>query len=278
MTGRLADINARIDTVHKLEAVIKAMRGIAAARVQEANQHLQSVRTYASTLGAGIAEVLALSPPSDAQTKHGQSAAILFAAEQGFAGSFSDRVFDAFGRLSGPIQLFLVGTRGLPEAEERGFPIAWQTPMISSPAQAPALASRLSDVVFDRIRMGAFDAITVLHAVPGGSHQGEMMVKSLMPFDFKRFPRNNTTEPPELTMPPAALLRDLIEEYVFAELVEATLLSFAAENEARMRAMIAAQDNTAETLASMLATSRQLRQEEITEEIIELAVSGLQRG
>lgn len=278
MTGRLADINARIDTVHKLEAVIRAMRGIAAARVQEANQHLQSVRTYASTLGAGIAEVLALSPSSDAQTKHGQSAAIVFAAEQGFAGSFSDRVFDAFGRLSGPIQLFLVGSRGLPEAEERGFPIAWQTPMISSPAQAPALASRLSDVVFDRIRMGAFDVITVLHAVPGGSHQGEMMVKSLMPFDFKRFPRNNTTEPPELTMQPAVLLRDLIEEYVFAELVEATLLSFAAENEARMRAMIAAQDNTAETLASMLATSRQLRQEEITEEIIELAVSGLQRG
>jgi F-type H+-transporting ATPase subunit gamma len=66
-----------------------------------------------------------------------------------------------------------------------------------------------------------------------------------------------------------------VQEYVFAQLAEAALLSFAAENEARMRAMIAAQDNTAETLAQMVATSRQLRQEEITEEILELAVSGL---
>ncbi|MEY8880835.1 F0F1 ATP synthase subunit gamma [Donghicola sp. XS_ASV15] len=278
MTGRLADINARIDTVHKLDAVIKAMRGIAAARVREAHQHLQSVRTYASTLGVGIAEVLALAPPLDVPAIQGQSAAIVFAAEQGFAGSFSDRVFDAFERLSGPVQLFTIGSRGLPEAEERGIPVVWQAQMISGPAQAPALASLISDMVFDGIRRGTLGAITVLHAVPGGSHQGDIMMKALMPFDFGRFPCLKTAEPPELTVPPAVLLQDLIEEYVFAQLVEATLLSFAAENEARMRAMIAAQDNTAETLAAMMATSRQLRQEEITEEIIELAVSGLQRG
>jgi F-type H+-transporting ATPase subunit gamma len=71
------------------------------------------------------------------------------------------------------------------------------------------------------------------------------------------------------------MLEGLVQEYVFAQLAEAALLSFAAENEARMRAMIDAQDNTAETLAQMVATSRQLRQEEITEEILELAVSGL---
>ncbi|MFZ2468739.1 MAG: F0F1 ATP synthase subunit gamma, partial [Parvibaculum sedimenti] len=67
------------------------------------------------------------------------------------------------------------------------------------------------------------------------------------------------------------LLAKLVEEYVFAELCEAVMLSFAAENEARMRAMIAARSNVAKTLDGLIARSRQLRQEEITNEIVELA-------
>jgi len=66
------------------------------------------------------------------------------------------------------------------------------------------------------------------------------------------------------------LLASLAEEYVFAELCEAIMLSFAAENEARMRAMISARDNVAETLDHLTAQARQLRQEDITNEIIEV--------
>jgi F-type H+-transporting ATPase subunit gamma len=49
------------------------------------------------------------------------------------------------------------------------------------------------------------------------------------------------------------------------------MLSFAAENEARMRAMIAARAHVADKLESLVGRARQLRQEEITNEIIELA-------
>ena len=57
---------------------------------------------------------------------------------------------------------------------------------------------------------------------------------------------------------------------MFAELCEALTLSLAAENEARMRAMSAAKTNVAKMLDELVARSRQLRQEEITNEIIEL--------
>jgi len=49
------------------------------------------------------------------------------------------------------------------------------------------------------------------------------------------------------------------------------MLSFAAENEARMRAMIAARSNVASKLDELIGSSRRLRQEEITGEIIELS-------
>ena len=57
---------------------------------------------------------------------------------------------------------------------------------------------------------------------------------------------------------------------MFAELTEAVTLSLAAENEARMRAMTAAKSNVSKMLDELVARSRQLRQEEITDEIIEL--------
>ena len=47
--------------------------------------------------------------------------------------------------------------------------------------------------------------------------------------------------------------------------------AFVAENEARMVAMVAAKNNTETKLAALVQRERQLRQEEITTEIVELA-------
>ena len=74
-----------------------------------------------------------------------------------------------------------------------------------------------------------------------------------------------------LNLAPAALLRDLAADYVYAQLCKAALHAFAAENEARMEAMAAARSGIERQLSSLQAKQRQVRQEEITAEIIELA-------
>jgi len=53
------------------------------------------------------------------------------------------------------------------------------------------------------------------------------------------------------------------------------VLSFAAENEARMEAMIAARSNVVRKLDELVASFRRLRQEEITSEIIELSAGSI---
>jgi F-type H+-transporting ATPase subunit gamma len=96
-----------------------------------------------------------------------------------------------------------------------------------------------------------------------------------VPFDFKRFKVTPRAVPPITTLPPDQLLAELAEEYVYAELCEEVMLSFAAENEARMRAMIAARSNVASKLDELVGSSRRLRQEEITGEIIELSAGSI---
>ena len=199
----------------------------------------------------------------------GTHVVIALCAEQGFAGAFSERVLDiASGKSEA---LLLIGDRGLLVARERGLEVAWSAPMVGHADQVAVLANRIVEALYDRLDTGHIARVTVVHATPGAGSLPEIVTTQLVPFDFQRFPPSPHAVPPRLTLPPRVLLEQLVEEYVFAALCEATMLSFAAENEARMRAMIGAKTNVAKTLDTLRARSRQLRQEEITNEIIELA-------
>ncbi len=284
MSGQLAQVEARIETVHKLSAVIGAMRGIAASRLQEAHRHLRSIRTYTATIADGIGEALAFLPESEAPPGSadgaGGRAVVVFCAEQGFAGGFSQPPLEAAAGLlrdGTADELLIVGSRGPSVADELGLSPGWSTPMISHPGQLGALAGRITEAIYERLALGRISEVTVIHPQPGPPGEAGLSIEPLVPFDFSRFAAIHSAVAPRITLPVQQLLTRLVEEYVFAELSEAVMLSFAAENEARMRAMIAAHDNVMERLHSLTASSRRLRQDEITSEIIELATGAQPR-
>jgi F-type H+-transporting ATPase subunit gamma len=278
MTERLSDVVARIRSVRQLSSVIGAMRGIAAARAREAREHVEGVRAYAATIGAAIGQALSLAEdggaPRGPRDGHGGHLVIALCAEQGFAGMFNRRVLDVAERLlkadgARRSELLLLGGRGLMAADERGLTAGWSAAMVAHVDEVGALADRITEQLYARIGSGRATRVNVVHATPS---LGEIQVvdRALAPFDFARFPRAGMASAPIISMPPRTLLAELAEEYVFAELCEALTLSLAAENEARMRAMTAAKSNVAKMLDELIARSRQLRQEEITNEIIEL--------
>jgi F-type H+-transporting ATPase subunit gamma len=285
MTDRLSDVEARIGSVNQLSSVVSAMRGIAAARSREARRHLDGIHAYSRAIASAIGEALALSPearsapaPASRQTGH---AIIALCAEQGFAGNFNERILDASLALSDggnrKAELLIVGDRGLMTASERALSVAWSAPMIAHVEQTGELSNRLAEALYSRLDSESIERVTIVHAAPGNSEDLQILTKSLLPFDYERFAISRRTTAPLITLPHETLLRQLSEEYVFAELFEAVILSFAAENEARTRAMIAARANVSKTLDALVAKSRQLRQEEITNEIVELA-SGAQNS
>jgi F-type H+-transporting ATPase subunit gamma len=115
------------------------------------------------------------------------------------------------------------------------------------------------------------------------SHFGggiEITRHSLLPIDLSRFARPVENQPPLTGLAPWVLLERFASEYVYAQICEAATHAFAAENEARMMAMAAAKTNIESKLASLSQRAHQLRQEEITTEIVELAAGAeaLSRG
>ncbi|WP_138466577.1 F0F1 ATP synthase subunit gamma [Poseidonocella sp. HB161398] len=284
MSGTLPDVEERIGTIRKLSAVIGAMRGIAASRLQDAQLHAGAIRLYADTIGAAIGQALAFpvaEPEAHSGAPPGGALLILLCAEQGFSGSFSARILeaaqDAIRAAPGPAEVLLVGDRGLLVAHEYGIETGWTAPMIAHPAGAAELADRIAGAVFERISAGRDPAVSILHAAPGGESGYTLVRRQLVPFDYSRFRRPGGKPLPLTGLGAGELLARLVEEYVFAEICEALMLSFAAENEARMRAMILAHDNVDGSLETLTGQARRLRQEAITEEIIELSAGSLPR-
>jgi F-type H+-transporting ATPase subunit gamma len=282
VSGKLSEVEGRIGTVHQLESVITAMRGSAAARSHEARSRIAAIQAYAAAVGAAIGEALALAPqPDDSQAPiHERSrghAVIALCAEQGFAGTFNERVVDAAEKhlTEEGTELLVVGNRGKIVAAERGLVVGWSAPMVSHADEVPRLANHISDAIYSRLERNQTRRVTVIHAVPAPSASIAIVERTLLPFDFARFKATPLAIPPLITLPPEQLLADLAEEYVYADLCEEVMLSFAAENEARMRAMIAARANVARTLDELVGSFRRLRQDEITDEIIELSVGSV---
>jgi F-type H+-transporting ATPase subunit gamma len=281
MSGKLSEVESRIGTVHQLEAVITAMRGSAAARSREARSRLDGIRAYAAAIGQAIGQALALAPDSDPQPRKPQGlerhVVIVLSSEQGFAGTFNERVLDAAEphlKANGS-ELLIIGDRGAMVAAERGLEFDWSAPMVAHAQEVAVLASRITDALYSRLEKGQATRVSVVHAAPAPSASIEVVERTLLPFDFARFKVTPHSVPPITTLPPEQLLAELAEEYVYAELCEEVMLSFAAENEARMRAMIAARSNVARKLDELVASFRRLRQEEITSEIIELSAGSI---
>ncbi|MDN3564128.1 FoF1 ATP synthase subunit gamma [Paeniroseomonas aquatica] len=270
MTERLGDIGGRIEGIRQLGAVVNAMRGIAAARARQARDQLAAVDSYAASIAAAIGHALALAPPAHPSASR-KLALILFCAEQGFAGAFSERVLDAVGADLATSAVFLIGTRGASVAAERGVAIGWSGAMPSHSPGVPKLADGIAEVIYDRILRGEIDQVDAVFSQWEPGHGTHVERQRLLPFDAARMPYPADSNPPLITLPPDVLLRALTADFVHAQLCKAALHAFAAENEARMTAMASARNQIERRLAELQARQRLVRQEEITAEIIELA-------
>ncbi|GLR67881.1 hypothetical protein GCM10010909_25620 [Acidocella aquatica] len=272
MTGRLADINARIEGISQLGTVMNAMRGIAGARAQQARGQLAAVERYAAGITGAIGQALSFMP---ARTENGHGpprpALVIFCAEQGFAGAFSEHVLAAAGAALHTAGLFLIGTRGLAAARERGVTPGWSSPLPAHSAGIPRLADEIAQALYQQIAAAGFSRVDVLFSRFQPRQGITVERQRLLPIDLAAIPRARSGGLPVLNLPPEELLRGLMADYLHAQLCSAGLHGFAAENQARMEAMAAAHQQVERQLESLRSTQRVVRQEEITAEIIELS-------
>ena len=274
----LGETQARIASIRKLKTVVGAMRGIAATHAQQARESLKGYRAYTQVIADGLGRAIELLQPTATggppSVTGGAGALVVFTAEHGLAGAFSEHVLESLHDAEAA-QLFVVGARGLALIEQRGWRAAWSAPMSSQASGVGATARRVADALYAGFVAGRFSRVEIAFAKLSGAGGSDVVRRTILPVDLGAFRKPSRGPAPIVNLAPQRLVEQLVGEYVFAELALAALESFAAENTARLTTMESARLNIEQKLDELSVQERLQRQEQITAEVQEVTSGAL---
>ena len=269
----LTRLRGRIDSISELLTVVHTMRALSAVRMRQANESLAGAREYAEVIGAAFADTVALVEPEGQsprpQGRDGRGL-LVFCSEHGFVGALNEVLMDHASAAFDGGQLFIVGTRGALVASERGIEVSWTLPMTTRRDGIPVVARKIAAEIYRRFEREEIVRLDVVFARPRGVGSWTIEQLSLLPPDPEAFPVSRLNIAPLHYLPARQLMERLTEEYFFAELTHGAMEALAGENTARVAAMGAAHDNIERKLDELRRHEAQLRQEDITTELIDV--------
>lgn len=280
MDRTAADVQARLATTQGFGELVNALRGMAAARSERARARIAGADAYSRTVANAIGQALALLPAGDATASTNTDAAtgkhigdvlwLVFGAEQGFNGGYTERVLDALPAITPGVRIVLLGEQAQRIAHMRGLTIDAHAPLVAHADAVISASERLRTLLLATLARQPATSVELLFGEMGAGNHFEVRRQRLLPLDLATL-RAAPERAPRVHQRPAELLDLLAGEYVSARLARATLHSHACENLARLSAMAAAHENITKMDNTLQDELRRLRQEAITAEVVELA-------
>lgn len=254
------------------------MRSLAATYLSRAEERLEGVRAYADTVGRAIEDCLHGREIFLPETEGSGSGVIAFFSEQGLCGRFNEVMAEAAEKHAPELdtpKFIAVGRRG-PALLRRGrLEVIAELPSTTSPDSVDAIIHEIARAVLSLHGRGAFAQLYLLHARYLSPGHIEPKLERVLPLDLSQWRDDKAASgaPPTLALPRLRLLAELVGEYAFISLYRAMTESLAGENGMRLQSMEAAKSNIDDTLADLQLQARIQRQNEITEELLDV-ISG----
>lgn len=286
--ANLKAIRKRITSVKSTQKITRAMKMVAGARLNRAQQRITAMRPYAVTTGKVLREVVtggggaSEGHPLLAFRKEKRALYLVITSDRGLCGSFNSSInkrTEAIWREAEgsdrEIQLAPIGRKGRDYFRRRGAPIfhvfegVWDNLGIDS-------ARVVARKVLTPFVRGEVDAIYLVYNQFKSAISQEVVTEPLLP--LQNWATDDTAgaaddavarqfifEPDRGT-----LLERLVPMYVEISILRALYESMASELGARMTAMDAATKNASEVIDSLTLKYNRARQAAITTEILEI--------
>lgn len=283
------EIKNRIKSVGDTQKITNAMYLIASTKMRKARQDAENTRPYFDLLRREIHRMFAsdedissryLDSAVDEEVAGGRSAILVIMGDKGLAGAYNQNVIketDALIKRSDEYRLYVVGDYGWRYFRTNGCNVAED---FEHSMNKPSLgmARDITREILVGFDGGEFDRLYVCYTeYTGGMSAGIAMHDRLIPFDKDDFlPEGDETaeyasgvfeyEPDMRTV-----LEKAMQSYLMGYIYSALVNSYSSEQNARMMAMDAANDNASELLDKLTLEYNHLRQNAITQEITEVS-------
>ena len=282
------EIKTHIKSVRDTQKITNAMYLIASTKLKKAKAELDRTRPYFNALQGEIKRIFRTAgesvqsryfyPPEGEPPLHGTYACLVITADKGLAGAYNLNVIREAEKLlhtHPDTQLFVVGEYGRQYFSQHGIPIARS---FLYTAQNPTFqrAREISAILLDLFDAGTVDKIFIVYTDMKNGIVEEAKSTRLLPFHRTYFASSQKTEravtsPFEFRPSINAILDNVVPSYVTGFIYSALVDSFCSEQNARMTAMSAANDNAEKLLAELSVQYNRLRQAAITQEITEVS-------
>ncbi|MCH2498902.1 MAG: ATP synthase F1 subunit gamma [SAR202 cluster bacterium] len=273
------DIRRRIRSVDNTAKVTNAMSLIAASKMRRAQNSVLEGRPYSVKIQEVIAH-LAAQPMDDESSAQPllavrpveKTTVLMISPDRGLCGGLHANLNRRVGQFilnqEVPIQAIAVGRKGRDfmartnQDLKATFTDLGETPLLVD-------THAISHMVIDSYCDGEADEVYLAYTQYVSTMVQEPVIEKLLPITPAELTASESVgyiyEPGNL-----AVLQNLLPRFVEMQIYHAILEAIASEQSARMVAMRAATDNASELAGDLTLTMNKLRQESITNELLDL--------
>ncbi|HOU90994.1 MAG TPA: ATP synthase F1 subunit gamma [Polyangiaceae bacterium] len=303
--ANLKEIRKRISSVKSTQKITRAMKMVAGARLNRAQQRILALRPYAVKTHQVLADItrsveevvvgdgevidpIALEQPLLGRRRARHVLFLVITSDRGLCGAFNGNIGKAAmqawreAEAQGQrVSIATIGRRGRDFLRRRGAPTVhdfrgiWDRLGVES-------AREVARVLLDPFLAGEVDSIRIVYNEFKSAMSQRVVNEALLPVTPPPGGESPAATPQEFIFEPdrAALLARLAPMYVEISVLRALYESMASELGARMTAMDAATKNAEEMIGKLTLQYNRARQAAITTELMEIigGANALQEG
>ncbi len=281
-------LSRHIATTEEFGSIVHTMKSLSAVSIRQYEKAAAALAEYHRGVELGLTALLRQTPSLKVQPAGGGAiAAIVFGSDHGLCGQFNEEIagfacahLAELGADAKDCPIVAVGFRAATRLETLGGNVE---ETLALPGSAAGLTQTVQSLILKmdewREDLGIVQ-IRVFHNRHTDEATAQPQAMRLLPLDLERLDafterRWPSRMLPLITMDARRLFSALLREYLFVVLFRSGAESMASEHASRLAAMQAAERNIKEHLEDANAEYRRRRQEQITDEILDV-ISGFE--
>jgi F-type H+-transporting ATPase subunit gamma len=270
------DIERKIGSFRAIDDIVGAMKAYAGVAIRKTGELVQNVRVYEDNVLLAMADLSAhhagitLEIPTG-----GKRIVVAFGSSQGLCGPYNEMIAEAAASFALPGDaLFVIGKRLQSAFEARHIACIGCSDSVGSVDGIGGALRKTVESLKRPYAQEEYDSITlVFMTIP--EKKPRVDVERILPPDRERVRVLRPVRFAPLTyLGPQEVFARIVEEFLFISLYRCYLESLRSENWYRLRTMEGASENLKRRLGDLGSLQKYARQEEITEEMLEILGSG----
>jgi F-type H+-transporting ATPase subunit gamma len=276
------EMRLRIRSVKNISQVTRALETVSASRVRKAMQANAAAEPYAEKAWKVLVHLAcqpganSLHPLLTERKEIKKVLALMVSGDRGLAGPYNVNIvrsaLDQFRHFEQPVSYVTVGQKG------RDMMLRRRKTVVAEFSHLPSPASFLDVSPIGRLLVGEFlqgqaDQVYLIYMKFYNMVHQEVVVRKILPLEVEENPVKTAQTTAVFTYEPdeTQLLDEIIPRFTAIQIYQAILSAQASEHAARMIAMRNATDNAMELITGLQLEYNKLRQQIITNDMLDIA-------